>query len=212
MTKSHWESWHDPYRDKDSYLSHRLETVKRRLKESIGQFEVPVKVLSLCAGQGHDVIQTLRENPSLNISKALLVELDPKNVSIGEGEIRLSGLENVSYLEGDAANMALYSDFVPVEILMLCGIFGNITLEDIRKTLAASSSFLTLGGTLIWTRHRRKPDVTPKIRNWCEEFGYQEVAFDAPDKDDFSVGTYQLEKAPLPFVSDGKLFQFITSN
>ncbi|NNN20704.1 MAG: SAM-dependent methyltransferase [Acidimicrobiales bacterium] len=211
MKRSHWESWHDSYSVKNSDLSYRLEVVKQRLQELIERFEVPVRILSLCAGQGHDVIQTLKENPNLNISKALLVELDPKNVSVGESEIKRSGLGTVNYLEGDAANVSLYSDFVPVEILLLCGIFGNISLDDIKNTLERSSSFLAPGGFVVWTRHRKEPDATPAIRNWCAEFGYREIAFDTPDRHEFSVGTYELVKAPSKFLPDGKLFQFTSS-
>ena len=33
---------------------------------------------------------------------------------------------------------------------------------------------------MIWTRHRREPDLTPQIRDWFPASGFEEIAFDAP--------------------------------
>ena len=37
------------------------------------------------------------------------------------------------------------------------------------------------GGVVIWTRHRRKPDLTPQLRAWFTDAGFEEIAFDSPD-------------------------------
>lgn len=34
---------------------------------------------------------------------------------------------------------------------------------------------------VIWTRHRRLPDLTPRIRAWFTDAGFDEVAFDILD-------------------------------
>lgn len=82
-----------------------------------------------------------------------------------------------------------YSDRLPVDLLLLCGIFGNVSDADIRATVRAVPSLLAPGGTVIWTRGRREEDddLRPVVRRWFTEAGLTEVAFDgAPEA--FGVG------------------------
>ena len=42
---------------------------------------------------------------------------------------------------------------------------------------------------MIWTRHRRPPDLTRQVRAWFAESGFEEIAFDALETSVFiSVG------------------------
>jgi hypothetical protein len=66
------------------------------------------------------------------------------------------------------------------------------------------------GGTVIWTRHRRPPDLTPQIRAWFAASGFDELAFDALDTEDrlMSVGANRLRRAATGRPPDGPLFTF----
>jgi len=50
--------------------------------------------------------------------------------------------------------------------------------EDIERTATAAPALCADGATVIWTRHRRPPDLTPRIRAWFTDAGF-DVAFDA---------------------------------
>ena len=62
---------------------------------------------------------------------------------------------------------------------MLCGIFGNVSDRDIERTIRAAPALCRPGATVIWTRHRRPPDLTAQVRAWFTESGFEDVAFDA---------------------------------
>jgi hypothetical protein len=66
------------------------------------------------------------------------------------------------------------------------------------------------GGTAIWTRHRRPPDLTPQIRAWFAASGFDELAFDALDTEDrlMSVGANRLRRAATAGLPDRPLFTF----
>jgi hypothetical protein len=67
------------------------------------------------------------------------------------------------------------------------------------------------GGTVIWTRHRRPPDLTGKIRSWFAATGFDEVAFDAPETTTMTgVGVHRLSAAAAPAAElpDSRLFTF----
>ena len=68
-------------------------------------------------------------------------------------------------------------------MLLLCGIFGNVSDRDIERTVQAAPALCREGATVVWTRHRRPPDLTPRIRAWFTRAGFEEVAFDALETD-----------------------------
>ena len=72
-----------------------------------------------------------------------------------------SGLRGVEVAHGDAGLTDAYAGMVPADLLLLCGVFGNVADEDVENT-AANASRLCAPQPSIWTRHRRAPDLTPR--------------------------------------------------
>jgi len=59
-----WVAWHREYEDPSSSLSARLRRVRYHLSGAIDRAPAgPVSVVSLCAGQGRDVIGVLPGHP-----------------------------------------------------------------------------------------------------------------------------------------------------
>jgi len=85
---------------------------------------------------------------------------------------------------------------------------GNVPDADVERTVRALPSLCAPGATVIWTRHRGAPDLTPAIRGWFAESGFAEQAFVAPDDVLFSVGTHVLTGTPAPFTPGVRLFAF----
>ena len=209
-----WAEWHRGYDDPASALSSRLECVKLRLSEAIDRCQAgPVRLLSLCAGQGRDVIGVLPAHRRRDDVSALLVECDGRNAEFARQCAAEADLTQVRIRQADASQVASFADALPADVLLLCGIFGNISDGDIRRTVRAAPGFCAAGATVIWTRHRRPPDLTPTIRQWFADGGFTEVAFDELDTGPLvSVGTHRLagtrgdSKEPPP--PAGPLFTF----
>ena len=208
-TEGHWVNWHTRYEEPQSSLSRRLAVVQRRLGEAIDHAPPgPVRVISMCAGQGRDVIGILATHERRHDVSARLVELDAHLVEDGRTMAREAGLKNVQIDEGDASTTSAYAGMVPAHIVLICGVFGNISDIDIRATVAHLPHLLTPDATVIWTRHRRQPDLTPRIRTWFGESGFIEVAFDTEVATAYGVGTSRLVGDPEPFEPSHKLFTF----
>jgi hypothetical protein len=209
-----WASWHEAYDDPASPLSTRLALVKAQLSVALAAAPPgPISLVSLCAGQGHDVIGVLPGHPRRDDVTAVLVEFDPRNARLARTRAAQAGLVNVQVQEADAGVVAGYADALPANVLLLCGIFGNVSDDDIQRTVTASAAMCAPGGTVIWTRHRRPPDLTEQLRSWFAADGFDEVAFDAVDSATLlSVGAHRLRQAspgPLP---DRPLFTFGTGD
>jgi hypothetical protein len=142
----------------------------------------------------------------------VLVEYDPQNAALARRGAEQAGLPQVEVRHADAAQVANYADALPADVLLLCGIFGNVSDEDIERTATAAPALCAPGATVIWTRHRRAPDLTPRIRDWFQASGFDEVAFDVPDQTlaGVSVGVGRLAVAPPAALPDGPLFTFRT--
>jgi hypothetical protein len=207
---SSWARWHADYDDPGSDLAVRLSVVQRRVRRAIESIRPgPVRLISVCAGQGRDVIGSLNGHPRAGDVRALLVEMEGHNVDVARARAAAAGLAGVTVVRGDASVTSAFRDAVPADVLLLCGIFGNISQDDVRTTVPAASSLCAPGAIVIWTRHRRPPDQTPSIRDLFSEAGFDEVAFDSPGEDRFAVGTHRLVAESLPYDADLRMFTFL---
>jgi hypothetical protein len=91
---------------------------------------------------------------------------------------------------------------------LVCGIFGNIAVRDIQATVAALPGLCAPSALVLWTRHRRPPDLTPAIRSWFGEAGFREEAFDVSHDGFMSVGAHRLMGEPAALVPGQRLFTF----
>jgi hypothetical protein len=207
-----WARWHDGYDDPSSPLSARLAIVQAHLADALTAVPPgPVSLVSLCAGQGRDVLGVLPGHPRRGDVTAVLVELDPRNARWAAARAAREGLAAVEVREADAGATASYADALPADVLLLCGIFGNVSDADIGRTVAAVPALCAPGGTVIWTRHRRPPDLTLLVRKWFTAAGFAEVAFDAPGTGTTLIGVgvhrrQDTDQAPGPV--PGRLFSF----
>jgi hypothetical protein len=210
-----WVRWHGAYDDPASALSARLERVRWHLSRAIAQAPPgPVRLVSLCAGQGHDVIGVLPGHPRRDDVHALLVESDPANAKLAAGRAAEAGLDGVEVRRADASVVSSFADALPADVLLLCGIFGNVSESDIERTVRAAAGLCADGATVIWTRNRRPPDLTPRIRSWFSGAGFEEVAFEAPDTGSMTgVGVNIRREHPYRSTSgeSGPLFTFGSS-
>ena len=215
MTRD-WVRWHDGYEDPASGLSTRLALVQAHVSAALATAPAgPIRLVSLCAGQGRDVIGVLPGHPRRDDVSALLVELDPVNAGVARDSAAAARLTGVTVREADAGDVATYAEVLPADVLLLCGIFGNVSDEDIRQTATAAAAMCAAGGTVIWTRHRRPPDLTGQIRSWFSAASFDELAFDAPDTETLTgVGVCRRPSAALsaatesPPLRGGRLFIF----
>lgn len=134
-----WRDWHDNYDRPGSRHARRLRVVQRRLREVLDDSPSgPLRVVSLCAGQGRDLLGVLPGHPRRDDVRARLVELDEENAAAARPSA--AGLSGVDVVVGDAAVTDHYADMAPAHLVLVCGVFGNVTDADIRRTVGASNA------------------------------------------------------------------------
>ena len=182
-----WRAWHRDYDDPDSPVSRRLVEVRSRLATALEETRPgPVRLLSLCSGDARDTIPVVAE--SRREVEVCLVELDPDLAETARRAAAEAGVE-VDVRTGDAGDPTTYADLLPVDVLLLVGVLGNVSDADARTTVAAAASLLAPGGMVIWTRSNRfRSEPTHDVDDpaeWVRELfasaGFDEVAYVRPD-------------------------------
>jgi hypothetical protein len=205
-----WQAWHDAYEDPDSRLAQRLVLVREQIRAALDRLPPgPVKAVSMCAGQGHDLIGVLAGHERRGDVTARLVELDEHNVLLARRAAQDAGLDGVQVVTGDASLTDAYVGAVPADLVLVCGVFGNISSEDIQRTITALPQLCAMDATVIWTRHRLPPDITPTIRRWFADSGFEELVFEVDQSALLAVGTQRFTGAPATLREGERLFEFI---
>jgi hypothetical protein len=210
MATTDWNAWHAAYADQESALSRRLRIVQSRIRDWLdATAERPVTVVSICAGDGRDLLGVLSQRADASRVTATLLELDASIASRAAQAVSAAGLAGVRVRCCDAGTTSAFADAVPADLVLLCGVLGNLSEADIRRLLGALPQLCRAHATVIWTRSRRPPDLTPSIRAWFAASGLVEQSFEAPSDAEFSVGVHLLASPPRPLLPDQQLFQFI---
>lgn len=204
-----WVEWHRGY-STDPGRRRRLEAVR----EAIARFlsSAPpgrLRVVSLCAGDGRDLLGVLAGHPRARDVSARLIELDRVLVRTGRAEARRLGLSGVRFRRADAGLVASLRGAVPADLVLVCGVFGNLNDTDIHGTVGRLPELCAPGATVVWTRGRFEPDLTPSIRAWFREGGFEELRFQEIRGTTNSVGTARLLGRSRRLRGPARLFTFL---
>jgi len=208
VTTADWAAWHAAYDDPATPLSSRLAVVQARLGDvldALGATGSPVRLVAMCAGEGRDVLPVLAARPHQPVD-AVLVELDADLAA----RARAGAAPSTEVRMADAGDPASYAGALPAQVVLACGVFGNITDGDVAATIRFLAAATTPGGFVVWTRHRQAPDLTPAIRAWWAEAGFAEAVFDAPPDTWWSVGVHRRgDETVEPWPTDRRIFTFV---
>jgi hypothetical protein len=204
-----WQNWHDKYDQPDSPLALRLQAVQTQIRIALDTSPPgPLRVVSLCAGQGRDLLEVLAGHKRRDDVRARLVELDARNTARAAEQARVAGLHGVEVVTADASCIDHYRAMVPADLVLICGVFGNIADADIARTIEACAQLCRAGGTVIWTRNRRAPDLVPQICAWFEAAGFALRWLSERDVES-CVGAHRFAGEPQPFVAGTRMFTFV---
>ncbi|MCP1479320.1 class I SAM-dependent methyltransferase family protein [Pseudomonas chlororaphis] len=208
-----WQSWHENYRD-FSPLQARLVEVSRQVAEAIDSMASPhVQILSLCAGDGRDLLQALSSVQAGKAVDATLIEFDQALVDQGRRAFAAQGWgDSVRFRCADATLFSTYRDLPKVELVMVCGVFGNVRNEHVQRLIGALPGFCRPGARVVWTRSLNEFDdgeaAADHIRRCFVRSGFREAVFARTPEGTFAVGSfiYEGEQECLP--ATGQIFEF----
>jgi hypothetical protein len=148
-----WDDWSEhAYRSRTYSL--RLAEVQGHLGECFAAYSTrPIRLLSVCAGDGRDVMGAMISHNVQGQVVAWLVEQNLRSVNRGTTQSRRLGLQDtVKFLHADATLYDTYRNIAPSDIVLLSGVWGHVPASDRPRLVQALASFCKPGGMVIWTR------------------------------------------------------------
>ena len=181
-----WHAWHRQYDDPASSLSGRLAVVRERLADRLrARAGAPTRLISMCAGDGRDTLPVLAAVAPQ--TTALLVELDPALGAAARRTATDLALRHVEVRCVDAGCSDAYAGGAAADLLLACGVFGNLPDRDVAVTVAALPTLLAPGAVVIWTRGRggvsarsEDPEPSDAIRDLLRANDFEELSFERP--------------------------------
>jgi hypothetical protein len=208
MTAHDWHAWHEAYENPHSPLVRRLGMIQAQIRAMLDQAPTgPLRAISLCAGQGRDLIGVLASHPRGADVTARLVELEPRNAEFARRLAADAGLEGVEVITGDAALTSHYAPLVPAHLVVACGLFGNMTDADVKRTIGFCPQLCAAGGTVVWTRGRWAPDLLPRVCDWFEDLGFERI-WVSPSDFPPGCGAHRFTGAPVRLQEGASMFTF----
>ena len=205
MVERDWVSWHEQYSAPDSPMSGRLAVVQAEIANALDAAPPgDIRVVSACAGDGRDLLTTLAHHARGPDVRARLVEADPALAAAATA----AAPPTVEVRTGDAGCTDAYLGAVPAQLVLMCGVFGNICDTAVRRTIEHLPALCLPAARVVWTRHRRKPDLTPQIRRWFEDSQFEEIRFRTGPGATWSVGVHRYTGPPVALVAGVRLFTF----
>jgi len=206
-----WFAWHDNYRTRPR-MRQRLQIVREYISTCLHKYPPgKITVVSVCAGDGRDLIGTLFDHPRSSDVCARLIELDPRLVEAGRTAAKSAGLgEQLEFVCADATQSSVYAGVAPADLVLVCGVFGNVPEAELQGLTWSLRFLCRKDGFIIWTRDLiedgdRRLAV---IRELLHESGFEEVSFKMTLAGNMGVGTHRYLGEPLPLPDDQQLFVF----
>jgi hypothetical protein len=206
-----YEAWHTAYDDPESTLSWRLRTVQDFIRAAFDSRPGPVRVVSSCAGDGRDVLGVLAEREDASRFATTLLELHPELAARARSAAESLGPEaSVEVRTVDAGSTDAYAGAVPADLVLMVGVFGNISDEDLARTVAAMPQLCAPGATLVWTHGRWHEDRNDRVRQWFGAAGFVETDYATLDRGSRpAVGVERYEGPGEPLGLGRPLFTFV---
>lgn len=206
-----WYEWHDLY-NTEPILQQRLEIVREYIAYSLNALpDSAIRVVSVCAGDGRDLLGTLKNHPRAKDVSARLVEINSNLVERGRASIESLGLaKQIEFINGDATLATNYVGAVPADIAIACGVLGHVAEKIELNRLINNLSFLSKKGAFfIWTRgHSDGISYSDNVRKILSASGFEEVNFKLTATGDMGVGLHRYLGENLAAPKEQQLFVF----
>jgi SAM-dependent methyltransferase len=210
-----WNEWHGEYDDPDSELAGRMRGVQRAIDQVVTDCPAgPIQVVSICGGQGRDLVGALAAHPRRDDVRVRMVELDPDNVAFARRTAAEAGIEGFEVVEGDAGASDAYAGLPLADLVVVAGLFGHLDDDDQVRLIAFLRQICREDGVVVWTFFQRARRRTEKLRRFFVDGGFEEVAFEVLPGEEyrFTVASSRHEGPVQPFEAGRSVFTFGSSH
>lgn len=202
--------WHRDYDDPGSALSRRLAMVREHLRTELDARPGTVRIVSVCAGDGRDVLGVVGERPEPQRCAVTLVEILPELAQRAEeAAAALPDRHAVAVRVRDAGTTDAYAGAAPADVLLLVGVLGNISDDDIAATVSVLPQLVVPGGAVVWSLGYDAERGVPELRRLLAAAQFEETALGSFDGGSAMLGVARYDGPAVPLEPHRTFFRFI---
>lgn len=219
-TSMDWFEWHKLY-EKREPLKRRLELTCQQISDCLNLSPSgEIRVISVCAGDGRDLIGALKGHHRERDVRARLVELDTRLIERGREEAARAGLSaQLEFLNDDATSSGAYEGIAPANLVLLCGMLGLLDEASTLQLVQHLPALCQSGGFIIWTRNLNYSNGNSHaalFRSLLHQSAFEKVRlqttsrkrfFRRSSQGRFIVSTYRYQGEPADLPLNQKLFE-----
>jgi amino acid adenylation domain-containing protein len=208
-----WSDWHKDY-DQVPSLQARLKLVGEQIAGSLDEFPPgPLQIVSICSGDGRDVISALQDHPRRNEVTVTLLDHDAESIARGRATANEAGLgQQLRFIQADATLARNYLGATPADLVLLSGFLGHLPHQDVPRLIENLPMLCKKGGCVIWNRHlliHQGREQVPAIREFFRKSSFAEVHYTTTGTDGFAVGRVRFDGQVLPLDPNRVFFEFV---
>src|ERR1035437_761009 len=190
-------------------ISRQPLRVQEYIRQALDDHRGSMQALSACSGDGRDILGVLSERDDADRVRATLIKVNPRIAESARGIVAAAKLTAIEVRMADAGNTDAYVGAVPADLVILVGIFGNISDEDLERTIHAAPQFCRPGANLLWSRGRVHSDRNDAVRAWFAEAGFAELDYATRDSGRRpALGAMRYDGELQPLIPGSQLFRF----
>jgi hypothetical protein len=209
-----WSDWHEAYQDESSEIVGRMMACRRHVAAVVDEApEGPITVVSICGGQGRELIGALEDHPRKGDVRGRLVELDPGNTEFAARWAAAAGLTDLEVVTGDASVASSYTGLPAADLVVISGVFGHIHEDDRLALIDFVRQICHTGSNVVWTSHLSNGGPAEWLRRAFLDRRFEELEYDIVPGDDFrfTVTRNVYTGEQQPFHRDARIFTFGSS-
>ena len=145
----------------------------------------PVTVLSICGGQGRELIGALEDHPRRDDVRGRFVELDADNTAFASRWAAEAGLTGLEIVTADASLGASYDGLAPADLVVISGVFGHLSTSDRLHLIDFTRQLCHPGAGIVWTSHLSNDGPAEWLRRAFLERRFEEFEHELVPGDDF---------------------------
>jgi hypothetical protein len=132
-------------------------------------------------------------------------------VEAGRRAAQIAGIENqIEFIHGDATKSRTYQGIIPADLVLACGVFGNVRMRHISHLIFRLRSLCRSGSFLVWTRVLSRDGLreVETIRDLLQKAAFEQVCLEFSDVTNHFIGSHRYVGINQPLTKRKRLFKF----